>query len=124
MSNRVSAAYRTSLHVARLGLKSAVVRNAVSLYVIQFANYIVPLIMVPYLVRVLGPAVYGSVAFAQEFINYLKLFVEYGFDWSATRKISILQEDLAAVNEVALHVWTAEGFSLRGEIAVGVLKAT
>ncbi len=122
MSNRVSAAYRTSLHLARLGLKSAVVRNAVSLYVIQFANYIVPLVMVPYLVRVLGPAGYGAVAFAQGFINYLMLFVEYGFDWSATRKISVMREDLAAVNRIALHVWAAKGLlSLVGLVVLGAL---
>jgi len=67
--------------------RSHIVQNAVSLYLIQFANYIVPLIiMMPYLVRVLEPAGYGAVAFAQGFINYLMLFVEYGFDWSATRR--------------------------------------
>lgn len=59
---------------------------------------VVPLIMVPYLVRVLGPAGYGAVAFAQGFINYLMLFVGYGFDLSATRKISVMRENLAAVS--------------------------
>jgi PST family polysaccharide transporter len=80
-----------------------------SLYLIQFANYIVPLIMVPYLVRVLGPAGYGAVAFAQGFVNYLVLFVEYGFDWSATRKISVHRENRKVVNEAALHVWAGKG---------------
>jgi hypothetical protein len=55
----------------QIGLRSTVARNAASLYLIQFANYIVPLIMIPYLVRVLGPAGYGAVAFAQGLINYL-----------------------------------------------------
>jgi len=108
--------------VLRVGLRSKVAKNAASLYIIQFANYIVPLIMVPYLVRVLGPAGYGSVAFAQGFINYLMLFVEYGFDWSATRKISVMRDDLAAVSHVALHVWAAKGlFSLVGLVMLGAL---
>lgn len=90
-------------------LRSTVARNAASLYIIQFTNYIVPLVMVPYLVRVLGPAGYGAVAFAQGFINYLMLFVEYGFDWSATRKISVERDDHQAVNRTAVHVWAAKG---------------
>jgi len=106
----------------RTGMRSMVARNAASLYLIQFANYIVPLIMVPYLVRVLGPAGYGAVAFAQGFINYLMLFVEYGFDWSATRKISVIREDRAAVNRIALHVWAAKGLlSLVGLVVLGAL---
>ncbi|HHJ51071.1 MAG TPA: flippase, partial [Phaeodactylibacter sp.] len=80
------------------------------------------LIMVPYLVRILGPTGYGAVAFAQGFINYLMLFVEYGFNLSATRKISVIREDLAAVNRVALHVWTAKGLlSLVGLAVLGAL---
>lgn len=94
-------------------------KNAASLYAIQFANYIVPLIMVPYLVRVLGPAGYGSVAFAQGFINYLMLFIDYGFDWSATRKLSVLRENREAVNQTALHVWAAKG--LLSLLSFGVL---
>jgi len=108
MGVRETAAWSWSKWL-RTGMQSTVARNAASLYLIQFANYIVPLIMVPYLVRVLGPAGYGAVAFAQGFINYLMLFVEYGFDWSATRKISVQRENLEAVNHTALHVWAAKG---------------
>lgn len=109
MNGKVSTTFGSLSEVVRAGLKSTVACNAASLYVIQFANYIVPLIMVPYLVRVLGPAGYGAVAFAQGFINYLMLFVEYGFDWSATRKISVMREDLGVVNQIALHVWATKG---------------
>ena len=91
------------------GLRSKMARNAASLYLIQFANYIVPLLMVPYLVRVLGPTGYGTVAFAQGFINYLMLFVEYGFNWSATRKISVMRKYHETVNRTALYVWGAKG---------------
>jgi len=96
------------LKALRLGLRSNIARNIASLYLIHFANYIVPLIMVPYLVRVLGPAGYGAVAFAQGFISYLMLFVEYGFDWSATRKISVQRDNQEEVNRTALHVWAAK----------------
>jgi PST family polysaccharide transporter len=88
---------------------------------IQFANYIVPLIMIPYLVRVLGPAGYGAVAFGQGLINYFMVFVEYGFNWSATRKISVHRNDPQVVNATALCVWAAKG--LLTLIGFGVLLA-
>ncbi len=46
-------------------------RNTFSLSVLQFANYILLLIIVPYLVRVLRLSSSGAVAFGLGFINYL-----------------------------------------------------
>lgn len=89
--------------------RSTLIQNVFSLYIIQFANYILPLITIPYLVRVLGPSGYGAVAFGQGFMNYLLLFVEYGFDLSATRRISVKRDELIEVNRIALHVWAAKG---------------
>ncbi len=97
------------LQSAHVGLYTSVVRNAASLYLIHFANYLMPLIAIPYLVRALGPAGYGTVAFGQGLINYLMLFVEYGFDWSATRKISVARADPSVVNRIAIQVWIAKG---------------
>jgi O-antigen/teichoic acid export membrane protein len=54
----------------RRGLSSSGGRNALSLYLFQFANHILPLITVPYLVRVPGPERYGTLAFGQGFNAY------------------------------------------------------
>ena len=93
----------------RVALRSSVARNAGYLYVVQFANYIVPLITVPYLVRVLGASGYGTVAFAQSLITYLVVVVEYGFPFSATRRISGQREDKTAMTRTAFSVWAAKG---------------
>ena len=87
---------------------SSVTHNAVSLYVIQFANYILPLVTVPYLVRVLEPKGYGVVAFGQSLIGFFALFVDYGFALSATRNISVKRNDPAAVNRIVFNVWGAK----------------
>jgi len=89
--------------------RSGVGKNAASLYLIQFANYILPLILVPYLVRVLGPEHFGLVAFGQGLIAYFNIFVDYGFALSATRHISVEREDLIAVSRTAFSVWAAKG---------------
>lgn len=89
-------------------LRSSIAKNAASLYVIQFANYVLPLITVPYLVRVLGPTGFGVVSFGQSLIAYFALFVDYGFALSATRKISVERENSEAVSHTAFNVWAAK----------------
>lgn len=51
------------------------------------AYYVVPLVTVPYLSRVLGPASWGLLAMAQAFALYGALIVDYGFIFSASRQI-------------------------------------
>lgn len=89
-------------------LRSSVAKNAASLYVIHFANYLLPLITVPYVVRVLTPHGYGLVAFGQSFLGYFLVLVEYGFGLSATRKISVSRDDPEAVSRIAFCVWGAK----------------
>lgn len=50
--------------------------------------------------RVLGPEKFGLVAFAQALIQYFMTFTDYGFNLSATRKISIHREDRGRVSQV------------------------
>ena len=69
-------------------LKSRLRENIVSLYAVQGVNYLLPLLVVPYLVRVLGPERFGLIAFAQAFTHYFIVLTDYGFNLSATRDIT------------------------------------
>ena len=82
--------------------------NIASLGMVQIANYVIPLITLPYLTRVLGPMAYGQVAFAQVLMIYLVLLTDYGFSWSATRKIAAHREDRAYISRVFIGTWTAQ----------------
>jgi len=64
------------------------VENIFSLYILQGLNYIVPMAVLPYLVRVLGMEMYGLIAWAQSFAQYFSLLTDYGFNYSATRSIA------------------------------------
>lgn len=74
-------------------IKSRLRENMISLIVLQGANYVLPLVIVPYLVRTLGPINYGRVAFAQAFIQYFLVLTEYGFNLSATRTVVLVRDD-------------------------------
>lgn len=90
------------------GLRSSVGKNALSLYSLQFGNYLLPLITVPYLVRVLGAERFGTLSFGQGLMAYFTAMVSYGFDWSATRKISVERREAGVVSRVAANVWGAK----------------
>ncbi len=80
--------------------RKRLISNFLSLNSVQVANYIFPLITVPYLVRVLGPEKFGLIAFSQAFIQYFLLMTDYGFNLSATREIAVNREDYGRVSEV------------------------
>lgn len=73
----------------RAALKSGLVRSIGSLYVIQAVSYLVPLVTLPWLARVLGPAGLGLLAVTQGFGSCVTLIVEYGFRFSGTHQASI-----------------------------------
>lgn len=73
--------------------KKRLISNFFSLSSVEVANYLFPLITLPYLVRVLGPDRYGLINFAQAFVYYFVLLTDYGFNLSATREISVNREN-------------------------------
>lgn len=68
-------------------------KNFTSLSILQLSNYLFPLFILPYVVRVLGPDKYGLVQFAAAFNSYFLILCDYGFGLTGARMISQNRND-------------------------------
>ncbi len=82
------------------------IQNFTSLSILQIANYLFPLIVLPYVVRVLGPAKYGLINFAAAFIAYFNLISDYGFSLSGTKEISLIRDDKDKLSKIFSTILT------------------
>lgn len=87
---------------------SIVLKNTFSLYFMTIAKYVFPLLLFPYLTRILGTETYGVVTYMTAVANYVSLVIDFGFNFSATRKISKCREDKRAVAKVYASVVQAK----------------
>lgn len=78
--------------------------NYGALLFIQAANFILPLIVLPYLVTTLGTEKYGVVMIAQSMAIFLTVIVDFGFNISATREVSLLREDTNRLSQLFWNV--------------------
>ena len=84
----------------------------VSLGVLQVANYLIPFLVLPVISRILGASLFGSVSYAQNIVTYLTLLINYGFEYSATRQISIARDDKAKTDAIFWSVIAAKSMLL------------
>lgn len=88
-------------------MKKSLVKNFISLSSVQIANYILPLIVLPYLVRVIGVEKFGIISFAQAIVFYFMVLTVFGFDLHMPKAISIARDDSQQLNKVFWSVFYA-----------------
>lgn len=100
--------------------RSRVAGNTAALMLLQATNYGLPLLLLPYLTRVLGLEGYGVVAFGLAIVQLAFVVTDYGFGLSATYRIARRRDDPAWLNGLASRVL---GCKLLLVAAVGLLLA-
>ena len=83
-----------------------VVGNAASVMAVQAGSYLLPIINIPYLLRVIGPEHYGLIAFSQAVMMYFVTLNDYGFNLSATRELAVHRDDPVLRSELYSAVMT------------------
>ena len=89
-------------------MSTRIVKNMTALGVLQIANYLIPLLVLPVVSRVLGATLFGSVGYAQNIVVYLTLLVNYGFEYSATRQIALAGDNKVRKRQLFWAVITAK----------------
>lgn len=104
----------------RRAAKTELGRDVVALYVAQGLNYLVPLLVLPYLLRILEPVEFGAIVFAQSLINYLRIVTNYGFNFSATREVALARERPQELRKIFWTTMAAKMCLLAGSLVIVV----
>jgi PST family polysaccharide transporter len=83
-------------------------QNVLALYGVQVGRKLIPLVSIPYLARVLGPAGWGTVAFIAAMAELLVICIEFGFNISATREVARNRDNPTACAKVMSGVLGAQ----------------
>lgn len=92
--------------------KGSLRENVLWLTILQVLNYLLPLVTVPYLLRVLGAGDYGLLSFSVTLSQYLVVFTDYGFNLSATRQIALVRDCREKLEETISSVLFVKIFLL------------
>lgn len=82
--------------------------NTIMMYLMSIAKIVIPLVSMPYLVRVLSVDCYGSVSFVKSIISYMQVVIDFGFGLSATKDIVLLIKNKGNVNKEISNTFYAQ----------------
>lgn len=104
-------------------IRHQISQNVLALYCLQAATFLVPLVTLPYVSRVLGPAGFGLVVFSQGASIFLTLFIDWGFTPIGIWKVAAERNDPEALATTVALVRTAQLLmsALSVPVAIGVL---
>ncbi len=76
------------------------IKDTIWLMGLQGVNYLAPLLVWPYLMKVLGAEQFGIFSFGIALSQYLMMLVDFGFNLTATKQIALAQGNSAEINRL------------------------
>ena len=83
-----------------------IVSNSFYLYLSYFADYLLLLIVLPFISRALGPITLGNIGLAQTFGLLVLLILEFGFSITATREVALNPNNHTKTKKLAGKVFS------------------
>ena len=83
-------------------------KNTFFLYIMTGAKFVLPLIITACLTRRLGPDAYGVISYLTPVMGYFILLFDFGFNFSATKKIAQHRADPVLIEKNIAAVYTAK----------------
>ena len=79
---------------------NSIIKNLFALGTLQLTNYLIPLIFIPYIIRVVGIEKFGLISFSQALMTFLAVVTDYGFNLSSTREVSLSRGDQTNLSSI------------------------
>ena len=73
--------------------KAKIFSNFFALSVVQGANFLIPLVIMPYVISRIGIDWFGVISVAQVTMIYLSTIADYGFNLTATREVALYRNE-------------------------------
>ncbi len=89
-----------------------IVRNISYLTVYQFFNILIPLVTIPYLLRILGTEIYGLIILVQVVVSYSAILVNFGINNAAVGEVSLHQDNKFELSNIVSNIYIIKAFFL------------
>ncbi|WP_375253547.1 oligosaccharide flippase family protein, partial [Dokdonia donghaensis] len=83
-----------------------ILENFFSLAALQLVGMILPLLTLPYVLRILGFDYYGKIVFATSLITYFTSLTDFSFKYTATREVAIFRNSQKKLSLIYSKVLT------------------
>ncbi|HIP12823.1 MAG TPA: hypothetical protein EYG73_08920 [Arcobacter sp.] len=83
-----------------------ILSNMIALFTLQGLQYLIPLILLPYLVHTLGIEYFGLLAFATATIAFFRSTVAYGFDFTGTKQVALAKDNKEELSKILSSILT------------------
>ncbi|MFJ1331670.1 MULTISPECIES: oligosaccharide flippase family protein [Capnocytophaga] len=100
------------------------VKNFGYLSILKIFTLLVPIVTYPYLIGIIGKEIWGELIFAQVIISYFSLLINFGYDVSATREISIERNNKKNLSKIVSSVYWSKFLMLIAISLVFILLLT
>ena len=107
----------------QIKINKNLLNNFTNLSVLYILNLLIPFIIYPYLIRVLGAETYGLVIYAQAVVMYFVILISFGFNLSGVKLVSLYRENKEKLGEIISSIFPIKFylFIISFTMMVGIL---